>query len=1042
MWIGADQFLQSGWGDIDQYRALDETTAISAILSYLDWSEADIAATEALACDLVKVVRQQDEAIGGVDALMNLYDLTTEEGVLLMCLAEALLRTPDKDTEELLIKDKLTSANWKKYVGLSESSFVNMTTWGLVLSGRILNASDRPGYFQRVWAGLVKRSSAPVIRRAIRQAMKVLGEQFIIGRTIEEAYHHSEPYVKKGYSFSYDMLGEVALTQKDADRYTASYEAAIRYLGEKPHHDDQRSPGISIKLSALHPRYQFMQKQRVVPELIARLKPLMLLAQSFNLSIAVDAEEADYLAMSLDIFEALYRDPDLASWNGLSLVIQGYQRRAFYLIDKVADMAQSVGKRLPVRLVKGAYWDTEIKLAQVEGLESYPVFTRKNNTDVSYMACAKKLLHYGEWLYPQFATHNAFTVAAIQYIAKDTGVDYEFQNLHGMGKNLHNYIVSPDGLGVPSRVYAPIGAHEDLLPYLVRRLLENGANTSFVNRIVDESVPVEQLATHPIRAVMAQTSAAHTKIPSPYHLYAPQRMNSKGIDLTCYPALSTLQEGCRIADNKTYQASWWKQKGAAKQPVVSPTSLDHTVGHVQDTTAEQVVEAVSLSRQAFSTQWRTTPLKDRVKLLNRVADLLEAYINELIVLAVREAGKTIVDAVAEVREAVDFCRYYAVQAKKSLKTIVLPGPTGEHNELQMEGRGVFVCISPWNFPAAIFTGQVAAALVAGNTVLAKPAEQTPLIAARIVELFYEAGCPRDVLQLVPGTGSVAGAALVSHPEIAGVMFTGSTQTAKIIQRTLSDKEGPIVPLVAETGGMNAMLCDSTALAEQLVKDIIMSAFGSAGQRCSALRLLLLQKDIADHVLGMLSGAMQELVVGDPRLLSTDLGPVIDRGAQEMLEAHIAQMKEQAQFLAQAPAPDASLTGTFVVPQAFVIDDLSILKKEVFGPILHIYIYNSSDRSSVIQRVNEYGYGLTFGVHTRIATTAEQLSSDICAGNVYINRNMVGAVVGVQPFGGCGLSGTGPKAGGPHYLARLATEKTISIDTTAVGGNASLMVLDE
>jgi RHH-type proline utilization regulon transcriptional repressor/proline dehydrogenase/delta 1-pyrroline-5-carboxylate dehydrogenase len=1025
------------------YRA-EESMCVEKLVSYLEMDDAQEKVIRTLAENLVQSVRDSEAESSAIEALMLHYDLSTEEGILLMCLAEALLRVPDKKTEQLLIKDKLTSAHWEAHIGASESSFVNMATWGLALSGKILGQKSGAGYFKSLWQGLVRRGGEPVIRKAVREAMKVLSEQFVVGRNINEALKRSRDMRKKGYRYSYDMLGEVARTQKDADHYYKAYYDAISSLGESKQSDDIiAGPSISVKLSALYPRYEYSHRQEAVAYLIPKVKELVLHAKQNNLSMTIDAEEADRLQLSLDIFEAIFCDPDIKDWEGLGLAVQAYQKRAFYLFDWLIHLAKGQGKRIQVRLVKGAYWDSEIKLSQVEGFSDYPVFTRKVSTDISYFACAKKMLSAQDAIYPQFATHNAYSVAAILSLMSNQYEKYqfEFQNLQGMGKDLHNQIVEIDKMHLPCRIYAPVGSHEDLLPYLVRRLLENGANSSFVNRIADSKVPISELIQSPVELVKNYDSIRNSNIPLPCDIYGSARKNAKGMDLSDTGVLTTLAESFHKAEQKTWQAAPFLRTVSQGEPVRSPANHDYQVGVIEEANQEDVQQALVSATSSYDA-WAATPVEERSQRLMVFSDLLEKNYEDLMYLAVREAGKTLPDAIAEVREAIDFCRYYAEQANKHLVDQVMPGPTGETNILRMHGRGVFVCISPWNFPLAIFIGQVAAALVTGNTVIAKPAEQTALIAALAVKLFYDAGFPEDVLQLLPGRGAVVGAALVQDPRVSGVMFTGSTETARGINQALAARPGAIVPFIAETGGMNAMIADSTALAEQLVRDVIMSAFGSAGQRCSALRLLYVQDEIADGVIEMLHGAMQELYVDNTMLLATDVGPVIDEAAQKILLAHCEKMRKKATLIFEVPLADGTDKGTYVAPQAYEIADLSMLEREVFGPVLHVLRYKKKDLDKVIDEINATGYGLTFGIQSRISETVDYIQSRMKVGNIYVNRNMVGAVVGVQPFGGRGLSGTGPKAGGPHYLLRLCTESTLTIDTTAAGGNASLMALED
>lgn len=1024
---------------------MNETEVVSTLMAYVNFSPAVEHDIAALAKRLVSTVRDKQAERSVIEAFMLQYNLSMEEGVLMMCLAEALLRVPDKETERLLLKDKLTSASWDKHLGESESTLVNLATAGLSLSGKVLRASDAPGGgFKSVWNKLVAKSGEPVIRAAVREAMKLLSKQFVIGQTIAEALEASQPYVARGYRFSYDMLGEVARTQHDADRYYQAYYDAITSIATlSPHHDLFDGPSISVKLSALHPRYEYSHRDTVVPYLITRVKALVLHAKAHNIAVTFDAEEANRLDMSLDIIHALFLDPDFSGWEGMGMAVQAFQRRAFFLLDWLIDMARSAKKRLQIRLVKGAYWDSEIKMAQMDGFADYPVFTRKTNTDLSYLACAKKMLMAQDAIFPQFATHNAYTVAAILTLlyGREDQYQFEFQSLQGMGRALHDQIVEKDTFNIPSRIYAPVGSYQDLLPYLVRRLLENGANSSFVNQIADVKVPIEELTQSPVQKIKQYASIPNPHIPLPPALYDLQRPNSSGVDFSNVDSLKDLADAMQQASTQTWSAAPGDRAVDGGKVVTNPANRQQAVGQLALADLSEVPGFMARATAAF-TSWEATPVVARAAILRRTADLFEAHKAEFMYLAVNEAGKTLFDANAEVREAVDFCRYYACQAETTLQDQVMPGPTGESNVLRMRGRGVILCVSPWNFPLAIFSGQVAAALVAGNTVVAKPSEQTALIAALAVRLFHAAGLPKDALQLMPGKGSVIGDALVKHPDVAGVIFTGSTATAQHIAETLAKRPGPILPLIAETGGINAMIADSTALPEQLVRDVITSAFGSAGQRCSALRLLCVQDDIADGVITMLRGAMAELQVGNPAYLSTDIGPVIDESAQRNLLAHIAEMKQQATLIYECVLGPETSAGTFVAPCAFELQAISQLKQEVFGPVLHIVRYRAQDLDATLDAINALGYGLTFGIQSRINSTIQHIQSRIQAGNIYVNRNMIGAVVGVQPFGGSRLSGTGPKAGGPHYLTRLVHESTLTMDTTAVGGNASLMAMED
>ncbi len=995
---------------------------------------------------LVLQVRKARVGTGGIDAFLNEFGLSTKEGVVLMCLAEALLRVPDAETRDRLIKDKIATADWQAHLGHSESLFVNASTWALMLTGRVVRLDegvkgDLTGALRR----LVHDSGEPVIRAAITQAMRILGRQFVMGRTIAEALERAKPEEKRGYRYSYDMLGEAAHTMADARRYFEAYRGAIAALGKASAGlGPIEAPGISIKLSALHPRYEFAQRRRVLDELAPRLKILALDAKDADIGLTVDAEEADRLDLSLDVIERVSGDAELKGWNGFGLAVQAYLKRAPFVIDWLADMARRHERRLMVRLTKGAYWDTEVKLAQVNGLSGYPTFTRKVSTDVCYLACAKRLLANPDAFYPQFATHNAHSLAAVMEIAGGRR-DFEFQRLHGMGEALYEQVVGKGEGGMPVRVYAPVGSHEDLLAYLVRRLLENGANTSFVNRIVDEDLPIDDIIADPIAKVRLLDPVPHPSIPLPRDLYGAERHNSDGIDLNDAQTLAPL--GLEMED--LAESGWTggpilggeELTGTARE-AADPSDRRRVIGAVVEAGKDHVDQALTRAAHA-APDWDAAPAAARAACLDRAADLMESRTAELMALCVREAGKTLPDAIAEVREAVDFCRYYAARAREDFAAPkIMPGPTGERNELSLHGRGVFACISPWNFPLAIFMGQVSAALGAGNAVIAKPAEQTPLIAAAAVRLLHRAGVPGDVLHLLPGDGPSVGGPLVSDPRIAGVAFTGSTEVAKLINLILAKREGPIVPLIAETGGQNAMIVDSTALPEQVVRDVIVSAFHSAGQRCSALRVLFLQQDVADKILKMLSGAMEELAVGDPARLSTDVGPVIDAEALAMLKAHDRRMTAEAKPIQRARLAPGTEHGSFFAPVAFEIDGLDRLTREVFGPVLHVIRYKASHLDRVLDAINDTGYGLTLGIHSRIDSTVDYIHKRLKVGNAYVNRSTIGAVVGVQPFGGEGLSGTGPKAGGPHYLHRYATERTLTIDTTAAGGNASLMSMDE
>jgi RHH-type proline utilization regulon transcriptional repressor/proline dehydrogenase/delta 1-pyrroline-5-carboxylate dehydrogenase len=997
---------------------------------------------DAAARRLVEGVRKR-RASGGLDAFLQEFDLSSREGVVLMCLAEALLRIPDAATADRLIRDKLEEGDWTSHLGKSSSLFVNASTWALMLTGRVMRF-DEGGEegLGNIFKRMVTASGEPVIRHAVTAAMRILGRQFVMGRTIDEALARAAPTEPKGWRYSYDMLGEAARTAKDADRYFDSYAAAIAAIGKaNAGCGPVAGPGISVKLSAIHPRYEVAQTERVRRELIPRVIELAQMAKAQQIGFTVDAEEAERLDLSFDIIDTALAEPSLAGWDGFGLAVQAYQKRTLGVIDWLADRAKARNRRLMVRLVKGAYWDSEIKRAQERGLDGYPVFTRKVTTDLSYLTCAQAIFAAGSVFYPQFATHNAHSVASITEYAGNR--DFEFQRLHGMGEALYEQIVTPQR---PCRVYAPVGSHEDLLAYLVRRLLENGANTSFVNRIADERLPISAIVGDPVEMVAKLEPKPHPRIPLPLDLYRPDRRNAAGIDLNDLPSLQALNKAMDAAAAGAHDAGPIIGGAAGgsgpRRHVTDPSDRRRVVGAVQEASKADVDAALTAATRAAA-DWDALPAEKRAAILEAAADLYEQDRAGLMALIVREAGRTIPDALGEVREAVDFLRYYAARARESFSTSVeLPGPTGGRNSLGLHGRGVFACISPWNFPLAIFTGQIVAALAAGNAVIAKPAEQTPLIAARAVRLLHRAGVPAEVLHLLPGDGPTVGAPLVADPRIAGIAFTGSTETARAINQSLAARQGPIVPLIAETGGINAMIVDSSALPEQVVADTLTSSFNSAGQRCSALRVMFVQEDIAPKLLEMLAGAMAELSIGDPGLLSTDVGPVIDEEARKGLLDHAARMDREAKLIHACKLPESCAHGTFVAPRAYEIESLDTLQREVFGPILHVVRFAADKLDAVIDAVNATGYGLTLGIHSRIDDTIDYIRQRVRVGNLYVNRNMIGAVVGVQPFGGEGLSGTGPKAGGPHYLHRFAVERTVAVDVTAQGGNASLLMLGE
>ncbi|EIZ81066.1 proline dehydrogenase [Novosphingobium sp. Rr 2-17] len=1005
-------------------RRRDEAECLAPLLDAARLSEAMRDAVRTTATLLVTQLRANHKGTG-VEGLVQEYALSSQEGVALMCLAEALLRIPDAATRDALIRDKLADGDWSGHLGGGKSLFVNAATWGLVVTGKLVGSVDDTG-LSAALTRLVARAGEPLIRRGVDLAMRMMGEQFVTGETIDEAVKRARALEAQGFGYSYDMLGEAATTAADAARYYADYETAIHAIGKaSAGRGIYAGPGISIKLSALHPRYVRSQAGRVMTELLPRLKALAALAKGYGIGFNIDAEEADRLELSLDLLENLALDPDLAAWDGLGFVVQTYGKRCPFVIDWIVDLARRSGRRIMVRLVKGAYWDAEIKRAQVDGLSDFPVYTRKVHTDVSYIACARKLLAARDAVFPQFATHNAQTLATIFHLAGPgfTVGDYEFQCLHGMGEPLYSQVVGVGNLDRPCRIYAPVGTHETLLAYLVRRLLENGANSSFVNRIADPGVPVSALVSDPVDVVMAmaQPGARHDGIELPGDIY-PERRNSAGIDLTDEIALSGLSQALAEAGRSGWHAAADHGEGDLRR-LVNPADHREVVGTVLECGPDAAAPAVV---RAAASAWSQVPVAERAACLDRAADTMQEQMAPLMALAIREAGKSAANAIAEVREAIDFLRYYAQQARETLGSAEAFGPV--------------VCISPWNFPLAIFTGQVAAALVAGNPVLAKPAEETPLMAAAAVGLFHAAGVPTDALQLMPGDGNL-GAALVAAPQVAGVMFTGSTDVARLIQRQLAGRtspEGNAIAFVAETGGQNAMIVDSSALAEQVVADVIASAFDSAGQRCSALRVLCLQEDVADRTLKMLKGALAELSVGNPERLAIDIGPVITAQAQIGIVGHIEAMRERGHKVTQLAVGEGAVFGTFVAPTIIEIDTIGQLEREVFGPVLHVLRYRREALDALIDGINATGYGLTFGLHTRLDATVARVTRSVKAGNLYVNRNTIGAVVGVQPFGGRGLSGTGPKAGGPLYLGRLVRQAPAVLAPT---GHGSPLVAD-
>jgi len=984
--------------------APDDAVLAAALIGSVPTDAGREARIDRTATELIEAIRASDDRLGSVEQMLREFALSTKEGLALMVLAEALLRVPDAATADAFIEDKLAQGDFAHHRIKSEALLVNASAWALGLSARVVGSGDTP---QGTLAALAKRIGAPAVRAATRQAMRLIGNHFVLGETIDAALHRAQADAADGVRYSYDMLGEGARTQADAERYFDSYTRAIEAIGSKAGNASLPSrPGISVKLSALHPRFEAVSRDRVQAELTPLLIDLARKAKAHDLAFTIDAEEADRLELSLDIFAACCADPSLAGWDGYGLAVQAYQKRAAAVIDYVDTLAQRLNRRLMLRLVKGAYWDTEIKRAQERGLDDYPVFTRKAMTDLNYMHCADKLLRLRPRLFPQFASHNALTVATVLELAGN-GEGYEFQRLHGMGEALYARLLAehPD---LVCRIYAPVGGHRDLLAYLVRRLLENGANSSFVAQVGDEHVTVAELLRRPAEIIGRPEQARNPHLPLPRDLYRLQRENSRGLEFGDRAALQRL-----VSEIAT-----------TRQALPKITSA----------TPEIAAAAVATARTGF-VEWSRTPAATRASALERAADLLDRRRAHFIALLQDEGRKTLDDCIPEVREAIDYCRYYAAEGRRLFGDgMAMPGPTGESNTLRLRGRGVIVAISPWNFPLAIFLGQIAAALMAGNSVVAKPAEQTPVIADAAVRLLQEAGVPHAALQLVQGDGAI-GAALVALRDVAGVVFTGSTEAALAINRTLAAKDGPIVPLIAETGGINAMIVDATALPEQVADDVVTSAFRSAGQRCSALRLLFVQDDVADRMIEMIAGSARELRIGDPRDPATQIGPVIDAEAKAKLDAHIARMTREARVHLAGTAP---VDGNYVAPQIFELRDAAQLCEEVFGPILHVVRYQASGLDDMLETIARSGYALTLGIHSRIDDTIARIIDRLAIGNVYVNRNMIGAVVGVQPFGGSGHSGTGPKAGGPHYLPRFALEQTVSINTAAAGGNAALL----
>jgi RHH-type proline utilization regulon transcriptional repressor/proline dehydrogenase/delta 1-pyrroline-5-carboxylate dehydrogenase len=1028
--------LQELSDNISRYYSVDEKQYIEQIYD-LAYDDSESPQIKEIAESIIGTVRASDVSIFfDLEELLQEYSLSDEDGVTLMCLAEALLRVPDSDTVDALIQDKLSEKDWSRHFSKDNSLFVNASTWGLAVAGKLVNVSNDS--ITRIF----KNSTKPIIRAAVDRAMRIMGQHFVLGRTVEEAMKNAKKYIKEGYDYSYDMLGESAITQTDANRYYKSYMSAIEKIAKNTH-DKKQQPSLSIKLSALHPRFEETHRDRVLVELGDTVEKLVLSGIEHNVGITIDAEEADRMELTLALFESIYSKPYVRGWKKFGLVVQAYSKRALPALCWLTKLAKTHGDEIPIRLVKGAYWDSEIQHSQEMGLSDYPVFTRKEYTDTAYLACARFLLSEitRDAIYPQFASHNAHTVSSIRIMSK-VGRDIEFQRLHGMGDELYSSVLkTTENINV--RIYAPVGSHEDLLPYLVRRLLENGANSSFVHKISDERTDIAELIKRPLTLEDIKAPKLTHSIPIPLHIFK-NRKNSSGVNLaSSQPRQHFMQEVANYR-NKKWTAmpiiDGEKISTESIKKVVSPFDNKKNVGEYKEANKDLAIKAIDCAVKGFKA-WSTIPVEQRCQVLEALAEKLESNRSELIALCQREAGKTIQDAIDEVREAVDFCTYYAEKARKNFSTpITLDGPTGESNQLQLEARGVFVCISPWNFPLAIFTGQVVAALVAGNTVIAKPAETASLVAYKVAELLFESGLPSSAMQFLPGPGGVLGAALNSDKRISGVVFTGSNATARIINQTLAarDESAPIATLIAETGGLNAMIVDSTALPEQVAKDVVNSAFSAAGQRCSALRILYVQEDIAERVLDLVKGMMQELAIGDPQLLTTDIGPVIDKAAQQNLNKYIEKMKASNKTCFQVDLPDYCEDGTFVKPTLIEVDSITSLESEQFGPILHVVRFESKALDQVITDINAKGYGLTLGIHTRNKTRYEKIASSVNVGNVYINRNQVGAVVGVNPFGGRGLSGTGPKAGGPNYLLRFATEKTISNNLSAIGGNIELL----
>ncbi len=1037
--------------EIAAHHLMDETRLVGGLIERAVYTEDERRRTGEIARRIVQSARLSRATHGGVDAFMREYGLSNEEGIILMCLAEALLRIPDAETADAFIAEKISGGQWDRHRGHSDSLWVNASTWGLMLTGRIVKVRDaKSGNPIDSLKRLVARSGEPVIRRAIRQAVKLLGDQFVLGHTIKDAISRAHSFEQKGYRISYDMLGEAARTEADAERYFQRYMAAAEAIGRASgpmpavHADSlMHRPGLSVKLSALHPRFEAGKEARLQNELLPRVLALANAAQAHGLGLTIDAEEQDRLEPTLLIFGEVFCHTATRNWQGLGIAVQAYGRRAIPVLRWLRRLSEREGKRIPVRLVKGAYWDSEIKWSQERGLPDYPVFTRKLHTDVSYLAAMRLMLSDPRAFYCQFATHNAHTLASAMVAAG--GTSFEFQRLHGMGEAIYEDVVGSGNYAKPCRIYAPVGDHEDLLGYLVRRLLENGANTSFVNRLADDEAPVAHIVRDPVEVAERERVAGETPklLVRPREIYWPDRKNSSGIALADYAVRSALLADANAALATPFAAGpivagEASVGGPLASVAICPHDRRERMGTVRVATLQQADAAVQ-SAIAAAHGWDRLGGPARAKLLETAADLIERDRAKLIAAIVREAGKTVPNALGEVREAADFLRYYALEARRLFSNpVTLKGPTGEHSSIELRARGPFACIAPWNFPLAIFVGQVGAALAAGNPVLAKPAGQTPIVAFLATQLLHEAGIPKDVLHLLPGNGTI-GAALVKDPRIKGIAFTGSNDTARAIQKALAERPGGMVPFIAETGGLNAMIADSSALPEQVVRDAVSSAFDSAGQRCSAARVLFVQEEIATRTAAMLTGAIAELQTGDPFDYATDIGPVIDETSQDALEAHKLKMQRVGRELIDVMLPEPCRAGTFVTPAAYEIDRMDILDREVFGPILHIVRFPRGGLDKVVSAINASGFGLTLGLHSRIETVASYVAEHARVGNLYVNRNQIGAVPGVQPFGGEGLSGTGPKAGGPNYLVRFATERVRSTDITATGGNVQLLI---